>query len=185
VSRIRVALVVLGLALALGSCGGDGGGENASDAARGATAVTGPTQTPTVTAPTEEGEATSEDRKSSSSGETGGTENRDNESSREPAEAETQARDRPRSKNPRSKTRRAPKKGGTKIWGNFTKRGVYENAKATCRQIGLAQVAAEWVPGATDPVDVAKGYAEAFIKAGAPEAVRVPTWQGCLEGLTR
>jgi hypothetical protein len=65
----------------------------------------------------------------------------------------------------------------------FTSKQVYKQGKGGCHLLGINAIAREYRAASFKPKDVAKAYADAWVKGGAPERSRKAMFKGCLAGL--
>jgi type IV secretory pathway VirB10-like protein len=69
-------------------------------------------------------------------------------------------------------------------WDIFSTKDLYEQGRVACRTLGLERLAIEYEAPSRTAGDVAKVYADAYIRGGAPERVWKPIYEGCAAGLT-
>ncbi len=175
------AMIAIG---ALSACGGDGGDAQApqagvtANAGGTATGATGTTGSTSPSAPRQSAPAAGEESESGQAnvptGEQAGSQS-----------VPTESREAGNSNGARTKHQKKKDKGKQQsAWDKVSKRRLYRDARVSCRVFGLRQVATEYNAKSLTAADAAEAYADAFVRTGAPEWTREPTYDGCVAGLT-
>ena len=173
-------MVAAGAALTLGSCGGSSKGDDvaAKTATQAAAATSQSTAGASGTAgSTAAGKGSAKKRaKGGQATETGGASPVAKTST--PAKAADGKRS---SSKRRSSSRKRKKRDSSAPF--FTSKQVYKQGKGGCKILGINAIVREWEAKSFKPTDVAKAYADAWVKGGAPARTHDPMYRGCLAGL--
>jgi hypothetical protein len=179
-SRTAIVVGILGASLMLAGCGGGDSSSPSSSVSTGAGAQTnaatqGTSQKPSAKAKT----PTRTRRKTSSGGATTKTSSPTVQHRSDTGAKKGGGTKGPRKAKPGSGFNVAPSQRPA------VKRKLYRDEKGACHVLGLEEVAREYKAKSLEPRDVAKAWADAWMKVGFPAYTRKPVYEGCLAGLTQ